>query len=396
MVEDTAPTPAIAEEQDAAVPPPRRRSSRTTCWSRTSRSTACAASTRPTTMRPASTHDARAWALGRRASRCAPSPFGALAYHFGTRRLSFLKHPELVRGGRGARPSTSTAEPACDARRGRATSDRRRDHARAGARSPSTGMIVGAGRMRRAVVPLAGRPVRAGPRRADLPDLGADLRLQPGVRALPVELRAPRPARADAPTSAKAVIDELQRMQVFYVNIGGGEPTVRRDFWELVDYATAHHVGVKFSTNGSRITPRARRAAGRQRLRRRADLARRRDRRGQRRASAVPARTPRRSRRWSTSPRPACEDFKISVVVTRENVGAARRVQGDRRPLRRAAAAHAAAPVGPRRRRLGRAAPDRASSSASSTTGSLAHGEKVLTGDSFFHLAPLRRGAARA
>jgi len=53
----------------------------------------------------------------------------------------------------------------------------------------------------------------------------------------------------------KRVIDELQRMQVFYVNIGGGEPTVRRDFWELVDYATAHDVGVKFSTNGSRITP---------------------------------------------------------------------------------------------------------------------------------------------
>ena len=52
----------------------------------------------------------------------------------------------------------------------------------------------------------------------------------------------------------KAVIDELERMQVFYVNIGGGEPTVRRDFWELLDYAVAHHVGVKFSTNGSRIT----------------------------------------------------------------------------------------------------------------------------------------------
>ena len=52
----------------------------------------------------------------------------------------------------------------------------------------------------------------------------------------------------------KAVIDELERMQVFYVNIGGGEPTIRADFWELVDYATEHHVGVKFSTNGSRIT----------------------------------------------------------------------------------------------------------------------------------------------
>ncbi len=55
----------------------------------------------------------------------------------------------------------------------------------------------------------------------------------------------------------KDIIDELERMQVFYVNIGGGEPTVRSDFWELVDYATAHHVGgVKFSTNGGvRITP---------------------------------------------------------------------------------------------------------------------------------------------
>jgi mycofactocin radical SAM maturase len=54
-----------------------------------------------------------------------------------------------------------------------------------------------------------------------------------------------------------AVIDELEAMKVFYVNIGGGEPTVRRDFWEIVEYATAHHVGVKFSTNGSRIDPEA-------------------------------------------------------------------------------------------------------------------------------------------
>ena len=32
-------------------------------------------------------------------------------------------------------------------------------------------------------------------------------------------------------------------------------PLCGPDFWELVDYATAHHVGVKFSTNGVRITP---------------------------------------------------------------------------------------------------------------------------------------------
>jgi mycofactocin biosynthetic radical S-adenosylmethionine protein MftC len=51
------------------------------------------------------------------------------------------------------------------------------------------------------------------------------------------------------------VVDELQRMQVFYVNIGGGEPTVRHDFWQIVDYATSRSVGVKFSSNGSRISP---------------------------------------------------------------------------------------------------------------------------------------------
>ena len=55
----------------------------------------------------------------------------------------------------------------------------------------------------------------------------------------------------------RAIVDELERMQVFYVNIGGGEPTVRPDFFELIDYATRHHVGVKFSTNGVRITPEA-------------------------------------------------------------------------------------------------------------------------------------------
>jgi mycofactocin radical SAM maturase len=64
--------------------------------------------------------------------------------------------------------------------------------------------------------------------------------------------RDPRELSTD---ECRAIIDELERMQVFYVNIGGGEPTVRKDFWDLLDYATTHHVGVKFSTNGSRITP---------------------------------------------------------------------------------------------------------------------------------------------
>ena len=60
----------------------------------------------------------------------------------------------------------------------------------------------------------------------------------------------------------RAVVDELAAMQVFYVNIGGGEPTIRPDFFELVEYAVDHKVGVKFSTNGTRITAeRARRLA---------------------------------------------------------------------------------------------------------------------------------------
>ena len=37
----------------------------------------------------------RAWALDDRVA-LRPESFGALAYHFGTRRLSFLKHPKLV------------------------------------------------------------------------------------------------------------------------------------------------------------------------------------------------------------------------------------------------------------------------------------------------------------
>ena len=155
----------------------------------------------------------------------------------------------------------------------------------------------------------------------------------------------------------EAVIDELQRMQVFYVNIGGGEPTIRPDFWHLLEYAVNHQVGVKFSTNGVRHRPR----------------------------SAPPS--------W---PRPdyvdvqisldgataevndyvrgpgsydtaitalanlqdaGFEDAKISVVVHPAEHRPARRVQGPRRQVRRDPAPDPAAAVGPRRGRVGRAAP---------------------------------------
>jgi len=45
--------------------------------------------------------------------------------------------------------------------------------------------------------------------------------------------------------------ERVRGLQVLYVNIGGGEPMLRRDFFDVVEYATTHQVGVKFSTNGT-------------------------------------------------------------------------------------------------------------------------------------------------
>jgi mycofactocin radical SAM maturase len=62
--------------------------------------------------------------------------------------------------------------------------------------------------------------------------------------------RDPRELTTD---EARTVLDELRDLQVFYINIGGGEPMIRRDFFELVHHATANGIGVKFSTNGAFI-----------------------------------------------------------------------------------------------------------------------------------------------
>lgn len=44
-----------------------------------------------------------------------PEPFGALAYHYGNRRLVFLKHPDMVRVARALdeHPSLAAALTAC-------------------------------------------------------------------------------------------------------------------------------------------------------------------------------------------------------------------------------------------------------------------------------------------
>jgi [mycofactocin precursor peptide]-tyrosine decarboxylase / 3-amino-5-[(4-hydroxyphenyl)methyl]-4,4-dimethylpyrrolidin-2-one synthase len=72
-----------------------------------------------------------------------------------------------------------------------------------------------------------------------------------------------RDPRELSTSEAMAVVDELHDLQVFYVNIGGGEPTIRPDFYDLVQYCVSRGVGVKFSTNGSTINAeRAARLAG--------------------------------------------------------------------------------------------------------------------------------------
>jgi mycofactocin radical SAM maturase len=183
----------------------------------------------------------------------------------------------------------------------------------------------------------------------------------------------------------KAVIDELERMQVFYVNIGGGEPTVRRDFWELVDYATAHHVGVKFSTNGSRITPEvARRLADSNYVDVQISLDG---------ATAEINDAVRGEGSYATAVL-AMENlafagfagFKISVVITRENVS-----QLD--AFKAIADRYGAQLRLTRLRPSGRGADvwDQLHPTAEQQRvlydWLMAHGEQVLTGDSFFHLA---------
>ena len=186
-------------------------------------------------------------------------------------------------------------------------------------------------------------------------------------------------------SECKAVIDEFEAMQIFYVNIGGGEPTVRADFWELVEYATDHHVGVKFSTNGSRITAEvARRLAASDYVDVQISLDG---------ATAEVNDAVRGAGSYATAlsamerlAEAGFVGFKLSVVVTRHNVGQldAFKALADR---------HGAQLRLTRLRPSGRGADvweelhPTAIQQRALYQWLVAHGEDVLTGDSFFHLA---------
>jgi len=183
----------------------------------------------------------------------------------------------------------------------------------------------------------------------------------------------------------EALIDEFERMQVFYVNIGGGEPTVRPDFWHLVDYAVAHRVGVKFSTNGIKITPEvARRLAGSDYVDVQISL----DGATEQVNDAVRGTSSYRTaiRAAATLAAAGFRGFKLSVVVTRHNAaqldqfaeladqyGAQLRLTRLRPAGRGAAVWHELRPTAGQQRAV--------------YDWLTIHGENVLTGDSFFHLS---------
>jgi mycofactocin radical SAM maturase len=196
--------------------------------------------------------------------------------------------------------------------------------------------------------------------------------------------RDPRELSTD---EAKAVLDELHELQVFYINIGGGEPMIRRDFFELVEYSISKRIGVKFSTNGAFIdAAEARQLAALDYLDVQISL-----------DGTDPATNDavRGEGSYDTAIRAMDRlrdaefgPFKVSVVVTRHNVdqldefkaladeyGAQLRVTRLRPSGRGADAWHDLHPTNPQQRQI--------------YEWLLAHGDNVLTGDSFFHLNAL-------
>ncbi len=196
--------------------------------------------------------------------------------------------------------------------------------------------------------------------------------------------RDPRELTTD---EAKAVLDELHDLQVFYINIGGGEPMIRRDFFELLEYSIGRGIGVKFSTNGAFIdAAKAKRLASMEYLDIQISLDG---------TDAVTNDAVRGEGSYDTAiaamqhlQDAGFGEFKISVVVTRHNVdqldefkalaaecGAQLRITRLRPSGRGADSWHDLHPTQAQQRQI--------------YDWLVLNGENVLTGDSFFHLNAL-------
>ena len=67
---------------------------------------------------------------------------------------------------------------------------------------------------------------------------------------LSADLRAPGRGELDLERCLD-VVDELARMRVFQVNVGGGEPFLREDFLDILDHAHRRGITTCVSTNGT-------------------------------------------------------------------------------------------------------------------------------------------------
>jgi mycofactocin biosynthetic radical S-adenosylmethionine protein MftC len=344
----------------------------------------------------------RPWRLDDRAA-IRPEPFGAMLYHFGTRNLSFLKSSTLLSVLENL-ASYPTARAACAA--AGVSESELATYGRALATLAGSTMIVPHTQRCPAPPgspPAFGRPaggdtVPAGRRPGQLTDMFQEGLTSPicltweltyacnlsCVHCLSSSGR--RDPRELTTAECRAVIDTLQRMQVFYVNIGGGEPTVRPDFWALLDYSTAHQVGVKFSTNGIKLdAPAARRLAASDYIDVQISLDG---------ATADVNDAVRGTGSYDTATRAMANlaaagfrGFKVSVVITRHNVA-----QLDE--FKKIADDHGAQLRLTRLRPSGRGAdvwPElhpTATQQRELYDWLAAHDDQVLTGDSFFHLSP--------
>jgi mycofactocin radical SAM maturase len=182
------------------------------------------------------------------------------------------------------------------------------------------------------------------------------------------------------------VLDELRALGVFYINVGGGEPLVRRDFMAFLQAALERDVGVKCSTNGALITEEmARRLAAMDYLDIQVSL----DGADAQTNDAVRGRGSYAAARRAMQ-RLADADFgpfKVSVVLTRHNVA-----QLD--ALHELAAGYGAQLRVTRLRPSGRGAETWHELRLTAAQQRAAHAwlaehPDVLTGDSFFHLGAL-------
>ena len=357
--------------------------------------TACAVSTELGSQVTTTFDLDRPWRLDDRAA-IRPEPFGAMLYHFGTRNLSFLKSTTLLRVLE-ILADHPTARAAC-ATAGVSESELP-TYGRALSTLASSNMIIpGDPPSPRRTAEQAGPrpgPARATTRLTDLFELGLtspicltwELTYACNLACVHcLSSSGRRDPRELTTAECETVIDTLQRMQVFYVNIGGGEPTVRPDFWELLDYSTAHQVGVKFSTNGIKLdAAAARRLAASDYIDVQISLDG---------ATADVNDAVRGTGSYETATRAMAHlaaagfrGFKVSVVVTRHNVS-----QLD--AFKQIADDHGAQLRLTRLRPSGRGAdvwPElhpTATQQRELYDWLAAHGEQVLTGDSFFHLSP--------